>query len=161
MLIECKTQKHSICLLKSTVFCNVPIKVTAHSSLNSSKRVIRCGDLEGVSEEELCQTLSSQDDTSVRRIKVRRNNELLLTNTFVLTFNVPTLPTSIKAGYLKIPVEQFIPNPLCYFKCQRFGHGQNTCRGTLTCARCSQFDHDNKACVNDVVCINCKDNHCA
>ena len=47
------------------VFCNVPIKVTAHSSLNSSKGVILCRDLEGVSEEEICQNLSSQDVTSV------------------------------------------------------------------------------------------------
>ena len=57
-----------------------------------SKGVIRCRDLEGVSEEEICQHLSSQDVTSVRRIKVRLNNELLPTNTFVLTFNVP-IPT--------------------------------------------------------------------
>ena len=90
LLIECTTQKHSSCLLQSTVFCNVPIKVTAHSSLNSSKGVINCRDVEGVSEEEICQNLSSQDVTFVRRIKVRRNNELLPTNTFVLTFNVPT-----------------------------------------------------------------------
>ena len=156
LLIECTTQKHSSCPLQSTVFCNVPIKVTAHSY--SSKGVIRCRDVEGVSEEEIWQNLSSQDVTFVRRIKVRRNNELLPTNTFVLKFNVPT---SIKAGYLNIPVEPFIPNPLRCFKCQRFGHGQNTCRGKLTCARCGQFDHDNKACVNDVVCINCKGIHCA
>ena len=84
---------------------------------------------------------------------------------FVLTFNVPTLPTSIKAGYLNIPVEPFIPNPLHHsrepcipnpfrcFKCQRFGHGQNTCRGKLTWARCGQFDYGNKTCVKDVVCV--------
>ena len=32
---------------------------------------------------------------------------------------------SIKTGYLNIPVEPFIPNPL---RCQRFGNGQKTCR---------------------------------
>ena len=52
---------------------------------------------------------------SVRPIKVCRNNELLPTNTFVLSFNVSTLPTSIKVGYLNIPVEPFIPNPLRCF----------------------------------------------
>ena len=119
LLIECTTQRHSICLLQSTVFCNVPVKVTAHSSLNSSKGVIRCRDLEGVSEEEICQILSSQDVTSVRWIKVRRNNKLLPTNTFVLTFNVSTFPKFIKAGYLNIPVKQFNPNPLCRIKFQR------------------------------------------
>ncbi|XP_041347341.1 uncharacterized protein LOC121367293 [Gigantopelta aegis] len=161
LLVECLTERHSTCLLKSTVFCNVPIKVTAHSSLNSSKGVIRCRDLEGVSEEEICQNLRTQGVTAVRRIKVRRNNDLLPTNTCILTFNVPTLPQSVKAGYLNIPVEPFIPNPLRCFKCQRFGHGQNTCRGKLTCARCGLFDHDSKTCKNDTLCLNCKGNHCA
>ncbi|XP_041369839.1 uncharacterized protein LOC121383807 [Gigantopelta aegis] len=161
LLVECSTDKHSTCLLKSTVFCNVPIKVTPHTSLNSSKGVIRCRDLEGVTEEEICENLSSQGVTAVRRIKVRRNNDLLPTNTCILTFNVPTLPQSVKAGYLNIPVEPFIPNPLRCFKCQRFGHGQNTCRGKLTCARCGLFDHDSKTCKNDTLCLNCKGNHCA
>ncbi|XP_041377291.1 uncharacterized protein LOC121389706 [Gigantopelta aegis] len=158
LLVECLTEKHSTCLLKSTVFCNVPIKVTPHTSLNSSKGVNRCRDLAGVSEEEICQNLSPQGVTAVRRIKVRRNNDLLPTNTCILTFNVPTLPQSVKAGYLNIPVEPFIPNPLRCFKCQRFGHGQNTCSGKLTCAL---LDHDSKTCKNDVLCLNCKGNHCA
>ena len=69
---------------------------------------------------------------------------MLPTNTFVLTFNVPTLPKSIKLGYFNRPVGPFIPNLLHCFKCQRFG--QN---------RIGQFNHDNKACVKDVVCVNC------
>ncbi|XP_041357812.1 uncharacterized protein LOC121374769 [Gigantopelta aegis] len=161
LLVECSTDKHSTCLLKSTVFCNVPIKVTPHTSLNSSKGVIRCRDLEGVTEDEICENLSSPGVTAVRRIKVRRNNNLLPTNTCILTFNVPTLPQSVKAGYLNIPVEPFIPNPLRCFKCQRFGHGLNACRGKLTCARCGLFDHDSKTCKNDILSLNCKGNHCA
>ena len=54
-----------------------------------------------------------------RRIKVRLDNKLLPTNTFILTFSVPILPPSIKAGCLNIPVEPFIPNSLRCFKCQR------------------------------------------
>ena len=161
LLVECHSEKHSTCLLKWTIFCNVPIKVTSHAYLNSSKGVIRCRELEGVSEEEMCENLSSQGVTSVRRIKVRQNNELLPTNTFILTFDVPILPPSIKAGYLNIPVESFIPNPLRCFKCQRFGHGQNTCRGKLICARCGLPDHDSKTCTKDTICANCKGNHCA
>ena len=101
----------------------------------------------------MCENLSSQGITSVRRIKVRRNNELLPTNTLILTFDVPILPPSIKAGYLNIPVER------C-FKCQRFGHGQNTCGGKLICARCGLPDHDSKTCTKDTICANCKGNHC-
>ncbi|XP_041376689.1 uncharacterized protein LOC121389145 [Gigantopelta aegis] len=149
------------CLLKSTILANIRINVLPHTSLNSSKGVVRCRDLEGVSDEEICDNLTSQDVTVVRRIKVRRNNELVPTNTFILTFSTPTLPHSIKAGYLNIPVEPFIPNPLRCFKCQKYGHGQNTCRGKLTCARCGQFDHDSKTCKKDLVCTNCKGDHFA
>ena len=161
LLVECLTESHSTCLLKSTIFCNIPINVSPHSSLNSSKGVIRSRDLEGVSEDEMVENLSSQGVTSVKRIQIRRNNEFIPTNTLILTFNKPLLPQSVKAGYLSIPVEPYIPNPLRCFKCQKFGHGQTTCRNKLTCARCGQFDHDSKTCKNDIICINCKGNHFA
>ena len=100
--------------------CNIPIKVSAHTSLNSSKGVIRLRDLEGVSEDEMLDNLSSQGVSAVKRIHIRRNNELVPMNTFILTFCKPLLPDSIKAGYLKIPVVPCIPNPLWCFKCHRF-----------------------------------------
>ncbi|GFW56329.1 uncharacterized protein TNCV_2088381 [Trichonephila clavipes] len=48
----------------------------------------------------------------------------------------PKLPSNIKAGYLNCKLRPYIPNPLRCFKCQRFGHSQNSCRGQLTCSRC-------------------------
>ena len=122
--------------------------------------MIRCRDLEGVSEEEIYQNVSSQDVTSFRRIKVRPNNELLPTDTFVLTFNVPTLHKPMKACYLNIPVEPFIPNPLRCFTCQCFGHGQNTCRGKLTSLVVANLTTTTRR-VMDIFCVNCKSNHCA
>ena len=161
LLVECATDGHSRSLLKSGLLCNVPIKVTPHSSLNSCKGVIRSRDLEGVGEEEICENLTSQGVVGVKRINIRRNNELVPTNTLILTFNSPTLPNSVKAGYLNIPVVPYIPNRLRCFKCQTFGHGQNTCRSRLTCARCGQVDHDSKTCQNDMACDNCKGHHFA
>ena len=67
---------------------------------------------EGVSEENICENLSSQGVASVRRIKVRRNNELVPTNTLILTFNKPLFPQSVKSGYFNIPAVPYIPNPL-------------------------------------------------
>ena len=141
--------------------CNIPIKVSAHTSLNSSKGVIRSRDLEGVSEDEMLDNLSSQGVSAVKRINIRRNNELVPTNTFILTFSKPLLPDSIKAGYLKIPIVPFIPNPLRCFKCHRYGHGENACRGKVTCARCGQVDHESKTCTNTISCANCKGSHFA
>ena len=115
LLVECNKQNHSKCLLKSKIMCNIHITVSAHTSLNSSKGVIRSRDLEGVGEDEMLDNLSSQGVSAVKRIHIRRNNELVPTNTFILTFSKPLLPESIKAGYLKIPVVPFIPNPLRCF----------------------------------------------
>ncbi|XP_041369636.1 uncharacterized protein LOC121383611 [Gigantopelta aegis] len=77
----------------------------------------------------------------------------------VTRYNTSTLPQSITAGYLNVPVEPFVLNPLRCFKCQKYGHGQNACRGKLTCARCGQFDHDSKRSQQDLLCINCKGDH--
>ena len=161
LLVECSKEHHSKCLLKSKIMCNIPIKVSAHTSLNSSKGVIRSRDLEGVSEDEMLDNLSSQGVSAVKRINIRRNNELVPTNTFILTFSKPLLPDSIKAGYLKIPIVPFIPNPLRCFKCHRYGHGENACRGKVTCARCGQVDHESKTCTNTISCANCKGSHFA
>ena len=94
-----------------------------------------------------------------RRINVRRKNELVPTNTFVLIFCTSTLPKSIKADYLSIPVEPLVPNPLRCFKCYKCGLGQNTCCGKLTIARCDQLYHDLKTCINYMPCTNCKTHH--
>ena len=80
LLVECATDSHSQNLLKSRLLCNVPIKVTPHSSLNSCKGVIRSRDLEGVSEEEICENLTLQGVVGVKRINICRNNELVYTH---------------------------------------------------------------------------------
>ena len=82
-------------------------------------------------------------------------------STLILTCNTPSLPQSVKAGYLNIPVVPYIPNPLLCFKCHKFGHGQNTCRGKLTCARCGQCDLDDKTFHKDLECTNYKGKHFA
>ena len=84
--------------------------------------------LEGISEEEICQNLSSQNVTAVRRIKIRCNNDLLPMNTFIITFKIPTLPGAVKADYLNIPVEPFVPNPL---RCFRYLSWQTDMRSLL------------------------------
>ena len=38
--------------------------------------------------------------TDVRRITVRRDGAIKLTNTYVLTFNSPYLPTVVKIGFM-------------------------------------------------------------
>ncbi|KAM7293913.1 nucleolar GTP-binding protein 2 [Ixodes scapularis] len=72
-----------------------------------------------------------------------------------------TLPQAVKAGYLHCRVRPYVPNPLRCFKCQRFGHGSRSCRGSDTCARCSSKEHLADHCENEPKCTNCEGKHAA
>ena len=52
-----------------------------------------------------------QGVTDVSRITVRRDGLIKLTNTYVLTFNSPNLPTVVKIGFMQVKVDVYIPNP--------------------------------------------------
>ena len=99
--------------------------------------------------------ISCQKDASFLTYSSDKLNGLFL-HSVTCTLTLPKLNT---AGYLNIPVEPFVPNPLRCFKCQKYGHGQNTCHGKLTCTRCSKFDHDSKTCKIYLSCTNCKGHH--
>ncbi|XP_055944760.1 uncharacterized protein LOC129975668 [Argiope bruennichi] len=159
LLVEVNSRKQAQQLLKLKALATIPVNVSAHRTLNSSKGIITCGELFNVSLEEISQKLSSQGVTHVRRITIRRDEKLLDTRHLVLTFNSHKAPESIKAGYLKLPVKAFIPNPLRCFKCQRFGHSKANCRSTLACARCAQVGHESTDCTLKEKCTNCKGEH--
>ena len=108
-----------------------------------------------------CENLPSQGVSAVKRIMVRWNDILVPKNTFILTFRKHIPTQSIKVGYLNIPDDPYVPNPLLCFRCQKYGHGQNTCRNKMTCARCGQIDHDSKSGTNYIQCVKCKGNHFA
>ncbi|XP_055941891.1 uncharacterized protein LOC129971939 [Argiope bruennichi] len=85
--------------------------------------------------------------------------QLLPTKHLVLTFQTPTLPEKVKAGYMRLAVRPFIPNPLRFYQCQRFGHSKMACHGTLTCARCAEKGHDSQQCTGPEKCVNCNGEH--
>ena len=105
--------------------------------------------------------MSAQGVTSAKPLLSRRNNVLEPTNTFVLTFGLPTPPKSLKAAYMKLDVEPYIPNPLRCYNCQRYGHGKATCNRKAVCAKCSQEGHQDSECANSPHCANCAGHHSA
>ncbi|GBM13554.1 hypothetical protein AVEN_68909-1, partial [Araneus ventricosus] len=141
LLVEVHSRKQSQQIVKLKNFSNIPISVSPHASLNSSKGVITFGELLNVATEEILKELQGQGVSHVRRISIRRDGQLLNTKHLILTFDSAKLPEHIKAGYMRLSVRAYIPNPLRCFKCQRFGHSK-TPRGTLTCARCAEVGHE-------------------
>lgn len=162
-LVECLSEKASK-LLQSrdgSICVDRSVKVSIHKSLNSCKGVIRCPELEGLSDIEIKSDLQSQGVTDVYRVHITKDGKKVPTNTLFLTFCLPNLPAHISVGYLRVKVTMFTPKPLRCFNCQRFGHGARNCKNQRCCYRCAK-DHDtcnNEKCVDTPSCVNCKGNH--
>ena len=136
-LIEVSKKAHAENLLRTQSFHNLNVRVCPHSSLNSSRGVIRCPDLRGCSEQEILDEMKSQGVTAVKRFRVK-DGQLKDTNTFVFTFNTPNLPSTIKIAFLRVNVEVYIPNPLRCFNCQQYGHHEDRCKSHPVCSNCGE-----------------------
>ncbi|GBN95774.1 hypothetical protein AVEN_200050-1 [Araneus ventricosus] len=159
LLIEIATRQQAQQIIQLKYLDTIPVTVSAHATLNSSKGVISCGELLHVPMEEALKGFQPQGVTHVRRIKIRRNGHLIDTKHLILTFHSPKIPDSVRAGYIKLTVRPYIPNPLRCYKYQRFGPSKASCRGTLTCARCAEACHDSSDCTASEKCVNCKGSH--
>ncbi|XP_055951615.1 uncharacterized protein LOC129987688 [Argiope bruennichi] len=160
LLIETSSKAQIAAIQKLTILGDFPVEVTPHRTLNFSRGVISDTDLFDCSETELVQELRSQKVCAAHRIKIKRNGTLIPTKHVILTFSSPELPKFIRAGYVQSKVKPYVPNPLRCFKCQRFGHSQGTCRGSLRCAKCSADDHETSVCSSQALkCLNCSGPH--
>lgn len=159
LLVEVTRKAHSDLLLKSKELALVPITVSPHRALNSKKGVLRCRELAGMTEREIQQDLSDQHVSEVKRISITRDGKRVPTGTYILTFQSAILPSVIKVGYMRVPVQLYIPNPLRCYKCQHFGHHRENCRLHDLCARCGGNDHSDGTCQLDPKCVNCGGNH--
>jgi hypothetical protein len=113
--------------LKMNTWISTSTKVTPHKSLNSCKGVICCRNLRDCSDEKVLEALSKKSVTEVKHIFAKKNGSSLLTNTFILTFDKPILPKSVKVAYLNVSVEPFVPIPLRCYNWQKFDHGKSAC----------------------------------
>lgn len=161
LLLELRDQKQYERLPNLAKFGDTNLIVTPHRTMNTTRGVVSDDDLLGLTEAELLEGFSEQNVINVKRIRIRRDGKEVQTKHLILTFNSSVLPDSIEAGYIKLRVRPYIPNPLRCFKCQRFGHSSQNCRGRLTCAKCSAEEHTSDACENSLLCANCNGEHAA
>jgi len=161
ILIEVTSQVQAKSFLSAKIIGNIPITIKEHATLNSSRGVISESDLLNCSEDEIKTELTDQGVISVKRITIKRENNIISTKHLILTFNSPDLPKYVAAGYLNCSVRPYIPNPMRCFKCQRFGHSKTSCRGQETCSRCSEPGHNFSECSKEPICVNCKGSHTA
>ena len=160
LLVEVKKKAHAENLLRTTTFHDLKVRVYPHTSLKTSKGVIRCAELRNCSDQEILDGTKHQGVTAVKRFKIRRDGKLKDINTFVFTFNTPTLPKTVNLAYFRVNVEIYIPNPLRCHHCQKYGHHEDRCSKDPVCPNCGETtSHSEKDCKNEPKCINCGQNH--
>ncbi|GFU64509.1 uncharacterized protein TNCV_2526241 [Trichonephila clavipes] len=160
LLIETTSALQTKSFLLAKSFLNSPVTVFPHKSLNSV--VVLSLNL-------TCWALLIQRYLKVSLVRVslrsgeshKKDSTIIPTKHLILTFHSPTLPQTIKAGYLNCKIRPYIPNPLRCFKCQRFGHSQTVRRGQLTCSRCASVGHASSDCTLEQKCVNCSQPHSA
>ena len=111
--------------------------------------------------EEIKKELKPQGVTGVKRVSIKQDNKIIHTNTYIMTFELPEIQPKIKISYTTEMVEQFIPNPLRCYKCQKYGHHQDKCNRKSVCGKCGQKDPDHsiEECKNTHRCTNCSGDH--
>ena len=161
LLLEVEKKAHITNLLATKKLFDLQVKISLHGSLNTSKGVIRCQDLGPCTDDEILENMKSEGVIHVRNIQVRRNGVLKPTHTYVLTFNTPVLPKKVKAAYLSVNVEVYIPNPLRCYHCQVFGHHEDNCLKKPVCGNCGGEKHckDDRNCKETSKCANCNGTH--
>ena len=91
----------------------------------------------------------------IRRITTFKDGQRRDTNLLVMTFDSTSLPEKINIGWPRKTVRVFIPNPLRYYKCHRFGHGSSTCRQSARCQQCGEAPHVGSECTAPKVHLSC------
>ena len=92
LLVETSRKTQTENLLKMKTFFNLPVTVSEHHTLNSSKGIIRDRALKGETEENIKEYLKDQGVIAVKRFTIKKGNSTIETNTLLLTFNRITVP---------------------------------------------------------------------
>ena len=95
-------------------------------------------------------------------IKIKKGREKTEISTYILTFNQLHIPKEVTVGYCIKRVKQYFPDPLRCFKCQKYGHYREACRGRHTCVKCDEKgpNHMGEDCLKEIKCLQCRPGLC-
>ena len=161
LLIKVCNQQQGTTVKEIKEIAGYPVEVRPHNSLNQSKGTLYSETMSSCTMEELEEALRPQGAIKIERMNRKFNGVITPTHRYIITFNKPELPQSVKLSDWHYElIELYIPTPMQCVKCQKFGHTQKWCRREVAiCARCSQEGHQARTCNNDPKCANCPGNH--
>lgn len=136
------------------------VEVVDDEIRNTSRAVISCRDLIGVTEEQIAEELSGQGVKLARHLKKGVNK--VETGSVVVTFNKPNPPERLQVACHSIKTRPYYPPPALCYGCFEYGHISKSCKGTEACGNCSGSYHGkNVDCPNPPKCKPCGGSHAA
>ena len=114
-------------------------------------------------EEEIASALGKQGVTNIKRISIRKGEERIQTNTYILTYNQPHTPKEVKISQLSWESWAVRPSSPEVLQMSKIWTRREACRGRQTCAKCSEkdLDHLEEDCLKQIRCANCQQDHIA
>ena len=159
-LVDVKAMLDRDCLTYSTT--NIPVKTSRYTHKPYGCRVVVTGIPLDVTDSEMMEALSQHHVTFVKRLKRKSDKGYVNSLSYLLCFKNKTPPEFINFGYLRLPTKSYNPPPQRCFKCNRYGHKRENCRGKACCSKCGSRQHEYSTCPNEVKkCVNCHGCHSA
>ena len=98
LLVEVDNRRQAENILKIKTSHTTKCRAYPHEKLNTSKGVIRSREVALATEYEIASALGKQGVTNIRRISIKKGEQRIQTNTYILTFNKPQTPKQVKIG---------------------------------------------------------------
>ena len=127
----------------------IPVKITLWKSRPYGSRAVITGIPLEVTDGELMEALSDYRLTFVKRLRKKTENGFRPSLSYLLCFQSKEAPKVVTFGYLHLLTRPYNPPPQRCYKCNRFGHKHEQCRGKRCCSKCWSKEHDYKECPND------------
>ena len=167
LIINCKTSNQVKTLLNLDCLSdnNISFPIKSSAAITPCAKEVIYNVLLDISNNELLICLKEHHVKYIKRFQIKSvlNGKSVFndTKTVLLQFNNDVLPPFVRIGSLNFQVKQYVPKPLRYFKCNRFGHTSTNCTGKERCSKCGG-DHKIENCqITIAKCVNCNGNHSA
>ena len=145
-------------LLKTTRFADRPMRVSIHKALNSSRGVIRCRELSGMTETAIKTELQEQGVVEVHRVTVKKDTEKGPPQHPVSDLQQSRPPERDHGRLSKSEGGLVCSQPYACFNCNKFGHTSQRCKVAAKCLGCGKDKHEER-CEGPKLCSNCNGPH--
>ena len=139
----------------------IPVKTSLFVSKSYGCRAVITGVPLEVTDDELMKSISEYGVTYLKRPKRKTNQGFVLSLSYLICFKAKTAPEYVEFGYLRLRTKPYNPPPQRCYKCNRYGHTKEKCRGKSCCTKCGSTNHEYSSCQNEKKCVNCHGSHSA